>query len=90
MGRTTSTEAVTKAIEANEEICQRYQEEFDARVANQAFSPENTRMEELERLWHKARQDADAVYSRLTESLIESINEDAVIESKKESMRKGE
>ena len=73
MGRTTSTEAVMKAIETNEEICQRYQEEF-----------------ELERLWHKARQDADAVYSRLTESLIESINEDAVIESKKESMRKGE
>ena len=85
MGTDTYFEAVNRAIVANEEICQQYKADFNAQVANPDFQPHDNRMAELERLWHRAKTDADAVYARLTEDLIGGIDEKAVIESKKES-----
>jgi hypothetical protein len=80
--------AVDKAISANEEICQQYQTDFCHKIVNDKSEPEDTRIAEIERLWHRARMDANAAYSQLTEDLISSIDESEVIESKKENTSK--
>ena len=85
MDHTNYLRAVDKAISANEEICQQYQNDFCERIANSDYEPEDTRIAELERLWHRARTDSESAYMKLTEDLINSIDESQVIESKKEN-----
>lgn len=85
MDNQSPSDAFQRVVEANEEICLRYEADFNSRIANTDFAPEGSRISELERIWHKARTDADAAYSRFTEDLIKGINESEVIESKKES-----
>lgn len=78
-----ASQAVAKAVEANAEICRTYQREFESRIADSNYQPEGSRISELEQLWRKARTDAELSYSKLTEELIGSIDENEVIESKK-------
>ena len=85
MDNTSYFRAVDKAISANEEICQQYQNDFCERIANSDYKHDDTRIAELERLWHRARTDAESAYMKLTEDLIDSIDESQVIESKKEN-----
>lgn len=88
MDNTSYYKVVDKAISANEEICQQYQTDFCQKIANDKNEPGDTRIAEIERLWHRARMDANAAYAQLTEDLISAIDESKVIESKKENTRK--
>lgn len=89
-----SKEDVQKAYnqlkERNDEFYRTFQEEFNRKIATGEPEEGTTRIQLLEQMVHAMNTDIIASNLKFVSGMIESLNEDEIIESKKENLKRKE
>lgn len=79
--------AVDNVIDAQERICRDFNEKFGDKIGNIDTEPERERIFILEEMLQNAQKLTNESFLRYTQELIESIDEQELIERKKANMQ---
>ena len=85
MNRKKADEARCNAMERNEEFYNTFEREFEEKIASGTTEDGMTRMQILEMLLHSMNSDIKDSNLKYVSGMINAIDEDQVIESKKEN-----
>lgn len=90
MDKKTVDNELEKANNRNQEILEKFQEDFANKIANDSSEDGLNRMQTLEHIIHTMNSDIFASNMKLVGSMIENLDEESIISSKKENSLKGE